>query len=86
MIDYKYNKELLLNDYPQLKDALKGKFVSIDANYGYSGIPAIFIRSFLEDHSLRYKSHIIKTIGNIVTYRFDINEIKDKDIESYFAY
>jgi hypothetical protein len=50
MTDYKYNKELLLNDYPQLKDALKGKFVSIDADYGYNGIPAIFIESFLGDH------------------------------------
>lgn len=50
MTDYKYNKELLLNNYPQLKDALNGRFISIDANYGYNGIPAIFIRSFLDDH------------------------------------
>lgn len=86
MTDYKYNKELLLNDYPQLKDALNGRFISIDANYGYNGIPAIFIRSFLDDHYLKYKSYPIKTIGNITTYRFDINEINDKDIESYFTY
>lgn len=86
MIDYKYDEKLLLNDYSQLKSALKGRFISIDANYGYNGIPAIFIRSFLDDHFLRYKSYPIKAIGNITTYRFDINEIKDEYIESYFTY
>jgi hypothetical protein len=86
MTDYKYNKELLLNDYPQLKNALKGRFVSIDADYGYNGIPAVFIRSFLDDYLIKYKDYAIKTTGNITTYRFDINEIEDKDIESYFAY
>ena len=86
MTDYKYDEELLLNDYPQLKDALKGRFVSIDADYGYNGIPAIFIMSFLDDHFLKHNRHIIKTVGYIDTYRFDINEAKDKDIESYFTY
>lgn len=86
MTDYKYNKELLLNDYPQLKDALKGRFVSIDVDYGYNDIPAIFIESFLDDHFLKHNRYIIRTVGCIDTYRFDINEAKDKDIESYFAY
>lgn len=38
--------EQFLNNYPQLKTAIKGKFLSIDAIYGYNGVPATLIRSF----------------------------------------
>lgn len=87
MADITDNEKTLLDQFPQLKDAFNNKFTSLIANYGYNGIPAILIRSFLDDHSIKYRMNYLNTtISGIVVYEFLINETSDTNIEKYYDY
>ena len=87
MADITDNEKILLEQFPQLKDAFNNKFTSLIANYGYEGIPAILIRSFLDDHNIKYKMNYLNvTPAGIVAYEFIINEMSDTNIEKYYNY
>jgi len=87
MADITANEKTLLEQFPQLKDAFNNKFTSLIANYGYNGIPAILIRSFLDDHNIKYKiNYLNTTISGVVVYEFIINETNDTNIEKYYNY